>query len=235
MFTLPAPDTVLPPIHPRAPILPYEALEHGKNYWIVDNVLPNAEEVRERCLNHTPWEYGLPYQPEPWPGMRFHGALNESELNHIEDIVKSLTGKSRLWTVQPPGGLRLDCNVAQLVGEKESTSSPHVDSRSLCRYACVIYLNPNPPHDSGTRFCRLRYPNGAVGGNMVSAPHNNLVDALNVRGLPIEAWYEDLRVDNVFNRMILYKANLVHCATGYFGKELHDKRLTTVFFWMAED
>ena len=27
-----------------------------------------------------------------------------------------------------------------------------------------------------------------------------------------------MRVENVFNRMILYKANLVHCGTGYFGR-----------------
>jgi hypothetical protein len=235
MFPLPADNIALPPIGKGAPTLPYEKLEQGKNYWIIDNVLNNAEQIAERCFNHQKWEYGLPYQPESWPGMRFHGALNQTELAEIETIVKSLTGKEKLWMEQPPGGLRLDCNVAQLVGEKESTSHPHTDSRALCRYACVIYLSPNPPANTGTSFCRLRYPNGAIGGNMVAAPHNNLVDALKVRGLPIEAWYEDLRVENVFNRMILYKANFVHCATGYFGKELREKRLTTVFFWMTED
>ena len=235
MFPLPDQNISLPPIAKGAPTLPYEKLEQGKNYWIVDNVLANAEEVAERCFNQQKWEYGQPYQPESWPGMRFHGALNETELNAIETLVKSLTGKNKLWMEQPTGGLRLDCNIVQLVGEKESSSHPHTDSRTLCRYACVIYLSPNPQPNSGTSFCRLRYPNGAIGGNMVAAPHNNLVDALKVKGLPIEAWYEDLRVENVFNRMILYKSNFVHCATGYFGKELREKRLTTVFFWMTED
>jgi hypothetical protein len=235
MLPLPAPDAVLAAIPHVAPKLPYEKLEHGKNYWIVDDVLSNAAEIAERCFGHTPWEYGAPYQPESWPGMRFHGALSKDELSHIETQVKHLIGKDKLWMEQPPGGLRLDCNVAQLVGATESSSHPHTDSRSLCRYACVIYLSPNPAPNSGTSFCRLRYPNGAIGGNIVLAPHNNLVDALKVRALPIQAWYEDLRVENVFNRMILYKANLVHCATGYFGKELREKRLTTVFFWMTED
>jgi hypothetical protein len=235
MLPLPAPDAVLAALPLVAPKLPYEKLEHGKNYWIVDDVLPNAEEIAKRCFNHTPWEYGAPYQPESWPGMRFHGALTAEELQHVETQVKRLIGKDKLWVEQPPGGLRLDCNVAQLVGATESSSHPHTDSRSLCRYACVIYLSPNPAPNSGTSFCRLRYPNGAIGGNIVLAPHNNLVDALKVRSLPIQAWYEDLRVENVFNRMILYKANLVHCATGYFGKELSEKRLTTVFFWMTDD
>lgn len=235
MIPLPSDLNALPAIHPNAPKLPYEKLEHGVNYWIIDNVLPNAEEVSARCFNRDKWEYGSPYQPESWPGMRFHGALLPDELAHIEATAKKLVGKDKLWTEQPPGGLRLDCNVAQLVGAKETTPHPHTDSRKLCRYACVIYLSPNPPPSSGTSFCRLRYPNGAIGGNIVLAPHNNLVDALNVKALPIEAWYEDMRVENVFNRMILYKANLVHCATGYFGETLKDKRLTTVFFWMAED
>jgi hypothetical protein len=235
MIPLPSPHLALKPIGQGAPTLAYEKLEHSKNYWIVDNVLPNAIEISERCFKQENWEYGAPHRPESWPGMRFHSALNSDELTIIENQVKLLTGKDKLWVEQPPGGLRLDCNVAQLVGENESSSHPHTDSRKLCRYACVIYLSPNPAPDSGTSFCRLRYPNGAIGGNMVAAPHNNLVDALKVRGLPIEAWYEDLRVENVFNRMILYKANFVHCATGYFGKELREKRLTTVFFWMTED
>jgi hypothetical protein len=235
MLPVPAANIVLPAIHPAAPTLAYEKLEQGKNYWVVDDVLPNALEVAERCFSHPAWEYGLPYQPESWPGMRFHGALLPAELAALEQRVKSLIGKDKIWMQQPPGALRLDCNVAQLVGSTESSSHPHTDSRSLCRYACVIYLSPDPDPACGTSFCRLRYPNGAIGGNLVAAPYNNLLDALKVRGLPIEAWYEDLKVENVFNRMLLYKANLVHCATGYFGKELREKRLTTVFFWMAED
>lgn len=235
MLPLPAPEVLLPPIPANAPSLPYEPLEHGKNYWIVDQALPNAEEIAERCYQREQWQYGKPYTQESWPGMRFHSALLPEELAALEAKVKQLTGKQKLWTGQAPGGLKLDSNVAQLVGQQEGRPHPHTDSRSLCRYACVIYLSRDPAPDSGTSFCRLRYPNGAIGGNIVAAPNNNLVDALKVRGLPIQAWYEDLRVENVFNRMILYKANLVHSATGYFGQSLRDKRLTVVFFWMAEE
>jgi hypothetical protein len=111
--------------------------------------------------------------------------------------------------VQPPGGLRLDSNVAQLVGKMKACRIRIPTASHLCRYAAVIYLSKNPSPDSGTSFCRLRYPNDAIGGNIVTDPHKNLVDALKVRALPMQAWYEDMRVQNVFNRMILYKANLV--------------------------
>lgn len=235
MLPLPAPGQPLPAIPPTAPTLTYEPLEAGKNFWIIDDVLPNAEEVSARCFAREKWELGKPYAPESWPGMRFHGALLPEELAALEARVRELTGKPRLWMVQPPGGLRLDSNVAQLVGKNEGMPHPHTDSRHLCRYAAVIYLSKNPTPDSGTSFCRLRYPNGAIGGNIVTDPHKNLVDALKVRALPMQAWYEDMRVQNVFNRMILYKANLVHSATGYFGDAMPDRRLTAVFFWMAED
>lgn len=234
---LPKPPSLasLPPIPFGAPQLPYEPLELGKNYWLAENALPNAHELVERCLSHKHWNLGLPYTKETWPGMRIYNALRDDERLALEAKVMALTGAKRLWVPEMPSGLKLDSNVAQLVGKNESGPRPHTDSRLLCRYAAVIYLNPDPPPGSGTSFCRLRYPNGAIGGNHVAAPHANLVDALKVRGLPMEAWYEDLRVENVFNRLILYKANFVHSATGYFGEAMPDRRLTLVFFWMCDD
>ena len=51
----------------------------------------------------------------------------------------------------------------------------------------------------------------------------------------MSAWREDLAIDNVFNRLTVYRANLVHAATflSYFGSEHRSKRLTLVFFWRA--
>ncbi|MER5459731.1 hypothetical protein ABT010_03355 [Streptomyces sp. NPDC002668] len=36
-----------------------------------------------------------------------------------------------------------------------------------------------------------------------------------------------------YNRPLLYTANMMHSATGYWGSALEDKRMTAVFFWMA--
>ena len=76
-------------------------------------------------------------------------------------------------------------------------------------------------------------PNGALSGNTCPPPHANLREALGVTGLPIEAWKEDVSLPNVFNRILLYRANLVHSASAYFGTEHRTKRLTAVFFWMS--
>lgn len=235
MLPLPSSLSSLPNIPQGAPVLPYEKPELGVNYWIQDNILPNADDVVARCLAQKKWELGFPRRPEFWPGMRFRPALLPNELAHVEKWVKSVTGKARIWIQKAPEGAKLDSNVAQLVGEKESGPRPHTDSRHLCRFAAVIYLSPHAPRNAGTSFCRLRYPNGAVGGNYVPAPYHNLLDALQVKKLPLEAWYHDIEIENVFNRIILYKANFVHSATRYFGNSNREKRLTAVFFWMCDD
>lgn len=234
MLQLPPTLDSLPPIPAGAPKLAYERPELGVNLWVQDDFLPNAPEVAQRCLTHQGWELGFPHTRETWPGRRFRDALTADELAHVETWVKQQTGAQRLWVAQAPSGAKLDFNVAQSVGAKESGPRPHTDSLGLCTYAAVIYLHPDPEPDSGTAFYRLRYPNGAVGGNRVSAPHRNLVDALGVRQLPPQAWYEEMRVENVFNRIVLYKASLVHSAVRYFGDQMENQRLTAVFFWMAE-
>ena len=222
-----------PPAPVKLPTLTYRKPQEGRDYWICDDILPNAAEVAQRCYARTDWEMGAPQRPEPWPGMRSPNALTPAEMAQVEAWVKKMTGAKRLWQESTPEGSTLNHNYVQLVGMADSGARPHTDSRKLCRYACVIYLTPEPEPGCGTSFYRLRYPNGALGGNMCSPPHANLREALGVKGLPPEAWHEEIRIDNKFNRILLYRGNLVHSASAYFGFEHTEKRMTAVFFWMA--
>jgi hypothetical protein len=215
------------------PSLTYRKPQLGRDYWINDDILPDPLAVSQRCYAQGEWELGAPHRNEPWPGMRAAGALLPSELAIVEAWVKKVTGAKKLWTESTPEGATLNHNFAQLVGIAESGPRPHTDSRKLCRYAAVIYLTPEPDPDGGTSFYRLRYPNGALGGNICSPPHANLREALGVKSLPLEAWQEETRVANKFNRMLLYRANMVHSASSYFGFDHLEKRMTAVFFWMA--
>ena len=40
-----------------------------------------------------------------------------------------------------------------------------------------------------------------------------------VARLPMEAWVEDVRLENRYNRLVVYRAGFVHSATRYFGRK----------------
>ncbi|MEV4443386.1 DUF6445 family protein [Streptomyces sp. NPDC049577] len=219
--------------NPALPVLPYRKPTRGRDYWVLDDVLPDADAVRERCLAKDDWIEGYPHKPESWPGLRAMPGLEPGELARVERLVRKATGAARLWVQSAPGGGTLNHNCVQVVGEGECEPRPHTDSRALCRYAAVLYLNPRVPKDCGTSFYRQNLPGGRLGGNMVTAPHNNLVDALGTRFVPPDSFTEDVRVPHRHNRLLLYTANMMHSATGYWGRTLEEKRMTAVFFWMA--
>jgi hypothetical protein len=222
-------------IPPNSPAINYEKPELGVNYWVEDDFFKQDEAIviANRCFNKSKWKLGKPYTSELWPGMRSHNALNKKELLKVEQWVKSKIHKETLWVAKSTSVV-VDSNAAILVGEEEGAARPHVDNRSLCRYAAVLYLSQQPDKSAGTSFYRLKYANGAPGGNIVEAPYLNLVDALNVQSLPLSAWYLDETLDNQFNRIVLFKGNMVHSASAYFGKEKREKRLAVTFFWMTE-
>ena len=213
--------------------LPYRKPQQGRDYWVVDDVLPNAGEVRERCLARTDWELGYPHTGEVWPGMRAMPALLDGELAALDARVCALTGAARVWVEQSEAGTRLNHNCVQIVGSVEGSVKPHTDSSHLCRYAAVLYLNPDVPDHCGTSFFRQRMPGGQLGGNIVLAPHRNLAEALGNRFVRPDAFVEDVRVAHRWNRLLVYKANLIHSASAYWGLEMATKRMTAVFFWMA--
>lgn len=213
--------------------LPYEPPVQGVNYWVFDDVLESAAQIRARCLAKQDWILGAPHRAESWPGRRAMPALQPDELDRIESLVSTATGASKLWVETAPDGAQLNHNCVQVVGARESHARPHSDSRALCRYAGVLYLTPDAPQHCGTSFFRQRMPDGHLGGNKVIAPHNSMVDALGTRYVAANSFVEDVRVPNRFNRLLVYSASLLHSATAYCGEVLADQRMACVFFWMA--
>jgi hypothetical protein len=222
-----------PPQPPPPRILPYRKPTAGRDYWVFDDALPNAVEVRERCLAKQDWALGFPHTAESWPGRRALPALEPGELALLESRVRAATGATALRVGQAPDGRTLNHNCVQVVGEREATARPHTDSRALCRYAGVLYLTPDAPADCGTSFYRQRQPNGQLGGNTVARPHDNLVEALGTRFVPPDSFVEDVRVPNRFNRLLVYSAAMIHSATAYCGEVLANERMAAVFFWMV--
>lgn len=219
----------------RADTLPYRKPEPGKDYWIKDNILPDPYTVVERCFNKTAWTLGSPWKDEAWPGMRSPDALLPSELAIVEEWVRQQTGVKALRAQGDPANAVSGHNYVQVVGGGDGVSRPHVDSSKLCNYAAVLFLHPYPPtKHSGTSFFRLKLPDGTLGGNICPPPYESLSQVPGFeQGSDLTFWEEDIEVPNVFNRLLMYKSDIVHSATSYFGwdHELGSKRITAVFFW----
>ena len=215
--------------------LPYLKPEAGTHYAIVDDVLEAPRTVVERCWAKRAWLMGAPYLPEPWPGMRAPEALTERELAQVTEKARAAVGAKRLYQDLAGSTPGLSHNFVQMVGGGESIARPHVDSRALARFAGVLFLHPFPPtKHAGTSLFRLRNLDGTLGGNLCPPPFQHLNEALGVDRLPITAFEEEMELPYAFNRLVVYRADLIHSATAYFGQHHQQKRISVTFFWKEE-
>lgn len=217
------------------PILPYRDLILGQDYWVQDQVLPNAIEVAQRCIGFSTWTLGSPWRPEPWPGMRAAGALNSHEEGIIEKCVQQHLNLPKLLPQTDSERGLSGHNHIQICGGAEGVARPHVDSARICDYAAVLYLHPSPPTTHcGTSFYRLHLPGEPPDGNYCPKEFESLSQVPGLsREMDPTMFDEIMEIPYVFNRLVAYKSDLIHSATGYFGWDhtLASKRMAVVFFW----
>lgn len=108
-------------------------------------------------------------------------------------------------------------------------------------YAGVVYLTPGAPAGSGTSFVRsrqtgLRRPPTESDAARTGESAAEL-ERLTYGGKLLDpaAWEEVDRVGNVFNRLVIWDAKMIHAASGYFGSGLEDGRLFHLFFFDLEE
>ena len=220
-------------------LLPYRDLILGKDYWIQDNVLSNALEIAQRSIDQSSWILGSPWRPEPWPGMRAPSALTKDEIQVVEDCVKKNLDVPHLSPQSNSEAGVSGHNHMQICGGSEGVARPHVDSAKICDYAAVLYLHPSPPTThAGTSFYRLHLPGETPDGNYCPKEFESLSDVPGLsRNMDPTMFNEILEAPYVFNRLVAYKSDLIHSATGYFGWDhtLASKRMAVVFFWKAKE
>lgn len=102
---------------------------------------------------------------------------------------------------------------------------PIVYHSDMQQWAGVIFLTPEAPPECGTSLFRSRGPGharraapGVFDGGFLDATKFEQVDA----------------VGNVFNRLVLFDAQLIHAASQYFGTDAASGRLFQMFFFNLE-
>lgn len=104
----------------------------------------------------------------------------------------------------------------------------HSDQQS---FAGVVFLSPDAPPQTGTSFYRSKkYP-------QIRSTHS---DQSNYNEVYQNDYYDKTRfelvdnVGNVFNRLVLWDARLIHSASEYFGNNKENSRLFHLFFFDTE-
>jgi hypothetical protein len=135
-----------------------------------------------------------------YPGLRSK-PLDEINL----DIFHNLASKIIAHVTRKSSFERLKIQFSTTTHTDRVENGIHQDEHHY-NVAGIIYLQDNPPPDTGTVF---------FGQNKFGE------------------YKQTVSVQNVYNRMILFHPLTWHAPAGYFGNTLEDSRLTITFFGTA--
>lgn len=194
------------------------------NSLTIDNFYANPMEVREFALQQEFKVRGN------YPGQRTRSFLNDSLKKKMRDILYPFAGEITYWGSDDP-----ENNYTGSFQYTVSTDRSWIHADSTTDWAAVCYLTPDAPLSSGTGIFRhkatgwMQYDykrENEPNYKESSPPGHDMQD--------YTKWELVDRIGNVFNRLIMYRADNYHVSLDYFGKDMYDGRLFQVFFFNTE-
>lgn len=118
----------------------------------------------------------------------------------------------------------------QSVSEDYGHGVIHADGNPV--FAAVLYLSPDAPLDSGTSLFR---PNKSLDQaayeKALKVNDKRFAEGTVKMDTSYHSMFDEIvRINNVYNTLILYEGRHFHAANQFFGKTLKDSRLAQVFF-----
>jgi hypothetical protein len=166
-----------------------------------------------------------------WPGVR------SKPINDInENLFHSLANKLISHIHAKQIFLHLKTNFA-LVDQSYNLGWIHKDE-PFYNVAGVIFLNPNPPKNSGISFFTeikqddQNYAKLAHDENQ--EPCDSRLKFIDFKKQQRELFKRNMYVENKFNRCVMFAPHTYHGAEEYFGTTNQDSRLTITFFGTAQ-
>jgi Family of unknown function (DUF6445) len=195
---------------------------------IVENFYENPDAIRKFalaqeytfCHNRLNLEY-------VYPGSRtkdlfdLDSALHEKICKKLVSVFHNAENDHMRWALSTS---------FQSVTEEYKQGVIHTDQNTV--FAGVLYLTPDAPLEGGTslfkpnkNFDEVKYQQALVdnderfkaGEIAMRTDYHTMFD-------------EIVRVNNVYNTLIIYEGRHFHAANQFFGKTLKDSRLAQVFF-----
>lgn len=190
------------------------------NSLVVDNFYSNPMEVREFALKQEFKVRGN------YPGQRTVSFLNDTLKQTLQNIIFPFAGKVTFWGDD------------QYTGSFQYTVSSdrswiHADSTT--DWAAVCYLTPNAPVTAGTGI--FKHKDTGWMTYDYKRQHDEEYNKQAPPGYDMQdytKWDMVDRFGNLFNRLIMYRADNYHVSLDYFGNTKENGRLFQVFFFNTE-
>ena len=189
------------------------------NSLTIDNFYSNPMEVREFALKQEFKVRGN------YPGQRTTPFLTDNTRQKLRDILYPFAGEITWWGGEYTGSFQYTTSVDR--------SWIHADSTT--DWAAVCYLTPDAPLSAGTGLFRHKETGWSNFDYKRESDHEYMKGAPPGHDMQDYTKWEMVdRVGNVFNRLIMYRADNYHVSLDYFGKDMYDGRLFQVFFFNTE-
>lgn len=188
------------------------------NSLIVDDFYTNPEDVRDFALSQ---EFSVRGN---YPGMRTVSFLNDDIKQVLRDIIEPHGGKITGWGGDYTGSFQYTT--------AEDRSWIHADSYT--DWAGVLYLTPDAPISSGTGLFKHKETGLRHWSYRERTPEEDSTSPHMMDPHDYTKWELCDRFANIFNRLVVYRADLYHVSLDYFGKTKEDGRLFQVFFFNTE-
>jgi len=116
----------------------------------------------------------------------------------------------------------IDYNGAFQYATKDAVTWIHCDKFN--EFAAVVFLSPNPSPHTGVAF----YQHKETGDYRWNDETGSMLDN---KGSAWDEWEVADRVENRYNRCVIFDSQLFHAAEGYFGDNLENARLFQTYFF----
>jgi hypothetical protein len=196
---------------------------------IVDNFYDNPDAIRKFALAQ---QYKFRYEESDeldyvYPGCRtkdlfeLDRALQEKVLKKLISVFHIPEHDRMQWAIS---------SSFQSVSEIYKQGVIHTDNNTI--FAGVLYLTPDAPLNSGTSLFRK---NDTFTQEKYKSACNQNDERFKAGEIIMDTSFhsmfdEVVRINNVYNTLILFEGDIFHAANNFFGTTLQDSRLVQVFF-----
>jgi len=181
------------------------------SFIVVDNFYKNPDQVRNFSLLQD-----FSHHPDYHKGKRTDKVFKFPGLK--EKFEEILCNKIKNWDAYGVNACFQYC-----IGGDQIVY--HYDQQE---YAAIIFLTPDAPPQTGTTFYRSRQTKKRIFDkkDYDQVFKNGFLDSTEFEVVDV--------IGNVYNRIVLFDAQMFHAASNYFGNKLENGRLFQIFFFDLE-